>query len=169
MATTLFLDPAATSLQAAQANTLASSSAMVTHLNSELKKRYLSRFNDWTINVLAGKIDNSKPPQPPNGYELITDDGGFSWPERGETPVCEMPPVPADYSKTQAQLDAITGPNHISIGKHLDGAYWASGGDDTCQSGFITPPLPAGPDWPEGAVFQKIGFFMGKGWWLKVN
>ena len=158
-----------TTIEAARRNTLASSTAMVDHLNEQRASLYLSRFASWAEIVNAGKISNANPPQPPTGYELFTDDNGFAWPVPGTKSVATMPAIPADHSKTQAQLDAEMGPNHISIGKHLDGSYWAAGQDDTCPAGFKTPPLPAGPDWPENAVFQKIGFFMGKGWWLKVN
>ena len=61
------LDSWATTLEAAIANTLASSTLMVEHLNSELKKRYDSSFESWKTAVLAGKIDNANPPQPPAG------------------------------------------------------------------------------------------------------
>jgi hypothetical protein len=108
----LSLDAWATSLPAAIANTLASSTAMATHLNDELTRLYLSRFNDWTISVIAGKIDNSNPPKPPTGYVLITDPIGFSWPSlTGTEPLCDMPPIPADYSKPQVLV--IPEPEHI--------------------------------------------------------
>ena len=159
----------ATSAAAAHANTLASSSAMVANVNAQREKVYRENvFKPWADEVLAGKRDLSNPPKPPLAYELATDENGFAWPALGSKPVCDMPALPADHSKTQAQLDAEIGPYHISIGKHLDGSYWAAQETDTCPSGFKTPPLPAGPDYPEGSVFQKVGFFMGKGWWLKV-
>lgn len=95
------LDPSETTLAAAQAHVRASSEAQVALLNEDLKNRYLSAFHDWTINVLAGKIDNSNPPQPPNGYMITVNGEGFAFPERGTDPVCEMPPIPADYTKPQ--------------------------------------------------------------------
>jgi hypothetical protein len=101
--TPLNLDAWQTTLAAAQANTLASSTATAQHLNDELKNRYLSAFNDWTISVLAGRIDNSNPPQPPAGYDVVTGPEGFAWPALGTTPVAVMPPVPPDHSKPQVQ------------------------------------------------------------------
>jgi hypothetical protein len=157
-----------TTLEAAKANTLASSTFMVSHLNDELKNLYLSRFGSWTTEVLAGKHDNTNPPTPPGGYAVVTSPDGFAWPAPGTTPVCAMPPVPADHSKSQEQLDAATGKDHISIGVHLSGNYWSALGDDTCKSPFKTPAMPPGADYPAGSVFEKIDFFMGKGWWLKV-
>lgn len=96
-----------TTLQAAQANTLASSSVMVAHLNSELRTLYLGRFNDWVINVTAGRVDNSNPPKPPAGYEVVTGPDGFAWPAAGSTPVCDMPKIPDDRSKSQPPLNLV--------------------------------------------------------------
>ena len=107
--TSLNLDAWQTTLAAAQANTLASSTTMAAHLNEELKKRYLSLFNDWTISVLAGRIDNSNPPKPPAGYDVATGPDGFAWPALGSTPVAEMPPIPEDHSKPQVKAQPEPG------------------------------------------------------------
>src|SRR5262245_17605178 len=94
------LDAWATTLEAAIANKLANSTAMAEHLNSELKKRYDSQFESWKTAVLAGKIDNTNPPQPPVGYVLARGKDGFTYPELGTKPVCEpRTDIPADYSK----------------------------------------------------------------------
>jgi hypothetical protein len=94
------LDAWATTLEAAIANTLASSTLMVDHLNSELKKRYDSSFESWKTMVLAGKIDNTNPPQPPAGYILVSNKTGFTYPELGAEPVtASRTDIPADYSK----------------------------------------------------------------------
>jgi hypothetical protein len=107
----LQLDPWATSLAAAQANVLASSTKQVQLLNDNLKTIYLGKFNDWTISVLAGRIDNTNPPQPPKAYTLETTPDGFSFPAPGNDPVCAMPPVPPDYSKPQVQ--AVPEPENV--------------------------------------------------------
>lgn len=139
------------SLQAWQTTLAASSTSMVAHLNDELKKNYLQGFADWTISVLAGKIDNSNPPAPPAAYAVVTGPDGFAWLALGTSPVCDMPPVPPNHTKSQDQLDAEAGANHISIGVHLSGDYWSALDDDTCRAPFTTPPMPPGKDW-----WQKV-------------
>ena len=101
----------ATTLEAAKANTLASSTAMAAHLNEDLKYRYLLTFDGWKTSVLAGKIDNTNPPQPPYGYEVVTARDGFAYPELGKKAVCEMPEIPQDYSKPQVLV--LPEPDHV--------------------------------------------------------
>jgi hypothetical protein len=137
-------------------------------INADLKHRYLLNFSGWETMVLAGKIPNTSPPKPPNAWIPVLQDDGFTYEAVGSQPVCAMPPIPADYSKTQAERAAEIGKNNIAIGQHLSGAYWAAGENDTCKSGFRTPPMPQGADYPAGSIFEKVGFFMGNGWWLKV-
>lgn len=106
------LDAWATTLEAAIANTLASSTVMVEHLNSELKNRYDSQFESWKTTVLAGKIDNTNPPQPPVGYELLTGRDGFSYPELGTSMVCQpRTDIPPDYSKPFVLV--LPEPDHV--------------------------------------------------------
>lgn len=83
-----------TSLSAAQANVLASSTDMMNHLNSELKNRYARDFENWKISVLAGRGDTVTMPKPPNAYVLVKDDEGFTFPALGKLPVCDPLPVP---------------------------------------------------------------------------
>src|SRR5215475_2619952 len=89
-----------TTLQAAMANTLAAVKVQVDQLNQQLKDNYLTTFNNWSISVTAGRIDNSNPPQPPIGYVIgyATDPTNsaaqWAYPVTGTTPVCDMPPVP---------------------------------------------------------------------------
>lgn len=100
----LALDAWQTTLAAAIANTLASSTAMAAHLNDELKRSYDQRFESWKVMVLAGKIDNTNPPRVPFGYKLETNSDGFSFPALGSNLVCEpRTDIPADYSKPQVQ------------------------------------------------------------------
>ena len=88
-----------TSLEAAKANTLASTLAMVEHLNNELKNSYNSRFDSWKIEVEAGKRDNKNPPPVPAGYNAVTGASGFAYPELGSLPVTlPRTDIPADYS-----------------------------------------------------------------------
>ena len=119
-----------TTLAAAQQNTLASSTVMAAHLNDELKKLYLSRFNDWTISVLAGKIDNSNPPKPPVGYDVVTGPDGFAWPVLGQTAVCTMPAIPEDHSKPQVltipEPDRI---RNVPVGDAMPVGYIATAPD----------------------------------------
>jgi|ERR1051326_3046341 hypothetical protein len=107
----LLTDGWATSLEAAKANTLASSTAMAAHLNDELKKRYLLAFDGWKTSVLAGKIDNTNPPKLLPGYDVVTNQDGFAYPELGTKPVCEMPEIPPDYSKPFVQT--LPEPDHV--------------------------------------------------------
>lgn len=98
------IDLSGTTLTTAQANVRASVEQEVAHLNEDLKTRYLSAFHDWTINVLAGKIDNSNPPKPPLGVEVGEYEDpnwpGVKWacPVPSANPVCVMPPIPDDFT-----------------------------------------------------------------------
>src|SRR5262245_34939925 len=106
------LDAWATTLEAAIANTLASSTVMVEHLNSELKKRYVSAFESWKTTVLAGKSPNTNPPQPPVGYVLSTGKHGFTFPALGTEPVtATRTDIPPDYSKPQVLV--LPEPEHV--------------------------------------------------------
>src|SRR5215468_10056131 len=57
-----------TTLEAAQANTLAAVQIQVSNLNDQLKSNYLTAFGNWAQSVLAGRGDNTNPPQPPKGF-----------------------------------------------------------------------------------------------------
>jgi hypothetical protein len=107
------LDAWATTIEAARANTLVSSTAMVEHLNAELKKRYESSFESWKTMVVAGKIDNTNPPQPPAGYELLPPNpDGFVFHGPGSNPVTEpRTDIPADYSKPFVLV--LPEPDHV--------------------------------------------------------
>lgn len=89
-----------TTLEAAMANTLAAVTQQVGQFNEQLKASYLTTFNNWSINVQAGRIDNTNPPKPPNAYVVgfFTDSTNskaqWAYPMTGTTPVCDMPPVP---------------------------------------------------------------------------
>ena len=55
-------DFAATTLQAAMANSRAGVQSQVTAWNEALQTDYLTVFNNWATSVLAGRSDNSNPP-----------------------------------------------------------------------------------------------------------
>ena len=55
-----------TTLEAAMANTLAAVNLQVEQFNQQIKAGYLTTFNNWSISVMAGRLDNTNPPKPPN-------------------------------------------------------------------------------------------------------
>jgi len=55
------------------------SNARVIDWNALLKSNYLTAFDNWSQSVLAGRVDNSNPPQPPKGYVV----GYFNDPTTG--------------------------------------------------------------------------------------
>src|SRR5260370_31512293 len=93
-------DFAATTLQAAMANSRAGVQSQVTAWNEALQADYLTVFNNWATSVLAGRSDNSNPPKPPDAYVVgfLTDPTNplaqSAYPVTGSVPVCALPPVP---------------------------------------------------------------------------
>jgi len=98
-----------TTLEAAQANTLAAVQIQVEHLNDALKSNYATTFGNWAQSVLAGRSDNSNPPKPPTAFVVgyfndpTTGNGGpygdkivqWAYPAQGKAPVCAMPAIPS--------------------------------------------------------------------------
>lgn len=126
------LDPAATSLAAAQANVLASTQAQVKLLNDNLTAIYLRDFDNWKISVDAGRAPNTNPPQPPTGYEVETGPDGFAYPVKGASPVCTMPPIPADHTKsTQAPIPEPDNIRAVPPGDVLPIGFIVVGSDGT--------------------------------------
>jgi len=163
--TTLSVD--LTSLSAAQANILASSTAQVQRLNADLITRYLSAFADFVTNMESGGFvpeDRRVPPKPPNAWELAPPNAdGFVFYQIGSTPVCPMPALPY-YAAGNAQPN--TQPNVIMLGVAIPGGggkwYQALKGD-TFPSGMTTPPQP------DGHTYEKFGAPVGPGWYLQVS
>jgi hypothetical protein len=174
-------DYAATTLEAAQANTLAAIRAQVANLNEQLKSGYLSRFHDWAVNFapnVAVGVPNADAPKPPNGYVVgyfndPTSGPGtlgpygdkyvqWAYPAVGPMPVCDMPPIPgvvahpAGFGKIGS---AIPGGNGIWF-QALEG--------DTTPIGQATVLTSA-----DGvtALFVKVGSSMGAGvgWFQKIG
>lgn len=98
-----------TSLQAAQANVLASVTAECTLLNSNLKTIYLGAFDSWSQSVKNGAAPNTNPPQPPPSYVVgYYDDPtapGVQWayPAQSGPAVCVQPPIPAEPPPAETQ------------------------------------------------------------------
>ena len=157
------LDADATSLVAAQANQLASSTIMVGQLNGNLKSIYLTAFNNWKISVDAGRISNANPPKPPKGYVVCAPDAnGFQWPVLGPDPVCDMPALPEDHFTPVQKI-----PNTIDIGRNIGGKWFAVGAKDTFAPGATTPPIP-----DAGGVlhtYEKYAAPVGAGWYLQLS
>jgi hypothetical protein len=151
--------PFPTSIEAVRAAILKGSTEMVANLNADLKSRYLSAFNDWAISVNAGKIDNTNPPIPPYAWELAPPnaDGLVFYQISTTTRVCDMPPVP-DSKLNVPEPPAGT----IDLGADLGGGWYAAGPHDRVAPGTIITL-------PNGLKLQKVGFFMGNGWYQKVS
>ena len=159
------LDSDATSLAAAQANQLVSSTAMVANLNANLQTFYLSAFNGWCTSVNAGRIPNTNPPSPPVQYVVSKPDAeGFQWPviDPDGAPVCAMPPIPVDMTGSKPKV-----PNTIEVGKNISGKWFQVGPDDTFAPGMTTPPVTSA-DGVRG-TFEKYAAPVGAGWYLQLS
>ncbi len=154
-------------MEGAQANVLASAKLQCDFRNNDLKTIYLTAFNNWKISVDAGRIDISNPPQPPKAFVVKTDSQGWAYVIAGDEPVCEMPALPEDHSKTQAEKEASLPQGVIDIGHSVDGGagvWFAVGPNDTWfKSGKKTPPMP------DGHVYQCVGAAVGKGWYERIG
>jgi len=157
------LNADATSLGAAQANQLASSTIMVAQLNNNLKSIYLTAFNNWAISVNAGRIPNTNPPQPPAAYVVSKPDAnGYQWPVPGTEPVCEIPPIPVDHFTVTPKA-----PNTIDIGQSIGGSWFSVGPSDTFPSGQTTPPIADSTGTLH--TYEKYGAPVGPGWYLQLS
>lgn len=157
------LDGSATTLEAAQANQLQSSTIMVALINGNLKSNYLTAFNNWKISVDAGRIPNTNPPKPPKAYVVSApDSNGFQWMEPGTEPVCDMPPLPDDVF-----TPVVKTPNTIDIGRNIGGKWFSVGSHDTFPPGSTTPPIPDANGVPH--MYEKYAAPVGAGWYLQVS
>jgi hypothetical protein len=143
-------DFSATTLEAAQANTLAAVQLQVANLNDGLKSDYLTAFGNWSQSVLAGRSDNSNPPQPPKAFlvgyfnDPTTGPGStgpyankivqWAYPATGTDPVCVLPPIPS-IPKPPAPLPEREDIRNVPLG-------------DTLPVGFKMTA-------PDGGVWQK--------------
>jgi hypothetical protein len=84
-----------TTLEAAQANTLAAVTVQVGNINENLRVIYLTAFANWALSIEAGRsADNTNPPIPPKAYVVAKSADGWAYPGPGTDPVCAMPPIP---------------------------------------------------------------------------
>ena len=174
--TPIDLSPDATSLAAAQANQLASSQQMAAQQNANLKAIYLTAFSNWCLNVNAGRIPNTNPPQPPTQYVVGSPDhDGFQWPvvDPAGAAVCAMPPIPPDQS-TPVTLT----PNTVDVGHWITGNWYSPGPQNTfsaSNNNGVTPPTmvepgdtgPAADGKPH--TFQFYTAPVGQGWYLMLS
>jgi hypothetical protein len=145
----------------ALANCAASAATAAATLNSNLIQIYLTAFQNWAQQVLAGKIPNTNPPQPPLDYVAVQASDEWSYVIRGTDPVCAMPPIP---SVPQAPSGMVVG-----IGSRIANTnYWAAlPTNANVPNGYTTPT-------PVTAADGTVGFFtyvatIGGGWWEKVG
>jgi hypothetical protein len=154
-----------TTIEAARANILASSTEMVARLNRDLKFRYDSAYADYVANMESGGFvpeERRTPPQPPGAWELAPPNAdGFVFYQIGTTPICDTPPV-ATYNGGNPQPN--TTPNMIMIGKQSGNTKWYTAlKGDTFPSGMTTPPQD------DGHTYEKFGAPVGPGWYLLVG
>jgi hypothetical protein len=128
-----------TTLEAAMANSSAAVTIQVDQFNQQLKAGYLTTFNNWSISVTAGRIDNSNPPKPPNAYvvgyftDSTNNQARWAYPMVGCTPVCEMPAIPPCAPPPPPPLPEPEHVRNVPVGDNLpvgfvvtapDGSRW---------------------------------------------
>ena len=144
--------------------------SLVANSNANALTVYMNAFNGWAQSVVAGKIDNTNPPQPPMAWVIVTDPTtGLANAVVGTTPVCPLPPIPPSHVQTQPTPP----PNNIDIGPNipvsgLPSAYFQVGPTDTWPIGKDTPPNARSSDGATG-TFLRLGSAVGAGWYEKVG
>jgi hypothetical protein len=134
-------------------------------LNSNLLSIYETAFSNWANQVLAGKIPNTNPPQPPDGYEAAAASDGWTYVILGTTPVCTVPPPGYQMPSVPQPTTTMV----IGIGSEIANTnYWAATpANANVPNGYTTPN-------PTTAADGTVGFFtfvatIGGGWWEKVG
>lgn len=167
----------ATTLQSAQANTLASVTAQVAALNQNRKAFYLNiQFPNYIAPILDGRPVVGDPPKPPVGYVVgyfddpTTGPGSegpyqgapvrWAYPALGTDPVCEMPPVPGVV--THASGTGLIG-NTVKDG---GGEWFVALKGDTTAVGAVIPGTSL--DGVSG-LFKRFGAPVGTGWYQKIG
>jgi hypothetical protein len=145
----------------ALANSAASAANAAATMNANLTQIYLTGFQNWANQVLAGKIPNTNPPQPPNGYLAVQASDGWSYVILGTAPVTPMLPIPSIPQPTSNMV--------IGIGSEIANTnYWAATpANVNVPNGYTTPA-------PTTTADGVTGFFtfvatIGGGWWEKVG
>ena len=144
----------------ALANYAATAAGTANVLNAALTANYQTAFSNWSALVLAGKIPNTTPPQPPMGYVAVRATDGWTYVVRGVDAVCAMPAIPSIPQPTPNQV--------VAIGSHLSGNWWAAlPAQANVPSGFTTPEPVTTLDHTVGR-FTWVAYPFG-GWWEKVG
>ena len=129
-------------------------------LNNNLQSNYLTGFQNWSNLVLAGKIPNTNPPQPPISYIAAKASDGWTYVIRGTDPVMSVPPIP--------QLPTTGPAGVVAIGSRIANTnFWAALPHDTAPANFTTPNPSTTQDGVVG-FFTKVASPFG-GWWEKVG
>jgi hypothetical protein len=163
------LDPWPT-LANARNNSVISARNNASTLNASVLTIYMGKFNDWAQQVVAGKIDNTNPPQPPPAWATAIDPAtGYSYVEIGTAPICAMPPIPGSHVQTQP----VPPPHNLDIGPNIavsgePSAYFSVGPMDSWPIGKTTPPNARSSDGVTG-TFLRLGAAVGAGWYEKVG
>src|SRR6185295_2635079 len=89
----------ATSLDAAQANVLASAQSIAANLNANQLVFYNGAFDAFVTMVRAGRISNDNPPAVPKSFIVVKDSAGWASYVQTGPPVCDARPVPDDPNK----------------------------------------------------------------------
>ena len=144
----------------ALANYAASAAMQAAALNQNLEQVYLIGFQNWSQQVLAGKIPNTNPPQPPAAYLAAQASDGWTYVIRGTDPVCAMPPIPS--------IPVIPPAGNVAIGPRIATTnYWAALPTDTAPNGYTTPRPTTAQDGTVGFFTRVVSLF--GGWWEKVG
>lgn len=143
------------------ANSASSSASAAAAQNGARKSIYLSAFQDWANQVLAGKIPNTNPPHPPLAMMAAAGSNGLTYVIQGDQPVCAMPAVPDIPHPPDGMVVAIG--SRIALT-----TFWAAlPANANIPQGYTTPqPVTA----HDGAVgfFTWVPGVIG-GWWEKVG
>src|SRR5215469_4603193 len=75
--------PSNTMIAEALASSATESVNVAVSLNQNLQQIYLTGFQNWSQQVLAGRVPNTNPPQPPVGYLAVRATDGWSFVIRG--------------------------------------------------------------------------------------
>jgi len=171
-------DFAASTLVAAQANTLAGAQRLVSDWNNVLTQKFLNAFANWALSITSGKsTDTSNPPQPPKAFVVgyFTDPTSgpgtvgpygempvqWAYPAQGKDPVCDMPPIPG-------------------VVKHADGIMLIGTQNPSAPEWFnalpddVTPVGTTAPGTSKDGIpglFKKFGGITGShgGYFLKIG
>jgi hypothetical protein len=87
--------PSNPDIDKALANYVAEASTVAAMLNANLTFNYKVGFQNWADAVIAGKIANTNPPQPPAAWAAVKASNGWSYVIRGTDPVTTVPPIPS--------------------------------------------------------------------------